>query len=503
MIFSIGCTVAAVVAIIAFSELGAPVAPPGSGGSRELTIFANEVGSGSVDGNDRPVLTDTPHVRITVTSREEFFAPPIRLPMAKLFDGTPLTAQILAGIGAGFDADWNRRGASLIGIEYQGSQLVRQIVMDQGDFDAILVGARVVIRGRVLDAAKKPAKNAKVWLGELGLDDRALEFACDKDGFFEANAPAGQGIPFVARADNCAATWRTITVESGMKPLTDFLQPSTSLKIQLAARSDELEEARAYVVPLSSVSTGLAQWPFFVQSLTDGYRLDASGATDIDGLPQYGSVGIVVRHPLAALTSPVAVRLSSDAGRVVVPVTFTPTRHAGSVVSESGEPIAFASLWHRPSSKRLAENSSQRLLPPHLDVTGACYCLARDGQFLIGLIDDKRAIFSVRADGHAGRDLSLLEVEHTPVILPTWSGGEPSLRVMPPVANSGWRVSINLGGQIEEDLAANDAFVVALPHAGRFDIEMHLEVAGQPQGDLDYSDLMVTGPVDLVTPRPN
>ena len=503
MVLSIGCTVAAVVAIIAFLDLGAPVAPPSSGDSREPAISATEVGSAAVDGNARTVLTDTPHVRVTVTSREKFFAPPIRLPMAKLFDGSPLAAQILAGIGAGFDADRNRRGSSLIGIAYQGSRLVRQIVIDQGDFDAILIGARVVIRGRVLDAAKKPVKNAKVWLGELGPDDQALEFACDKDGVFEASAPAGQGIPFVARADNCAATWRTITVEPGMKPLTDFLQPSTSLKIQLAARSDELADARAYVVPLSSVSTGLAQWPFFLQSLTDGYRMDASGTTEIEGLPQYGSVGIVVRHPLAAATSPVAVRLSSDAGRVVVPVTFTPTRYAGSVVSESGEPIAFASLWHRPSSKRLAGNSSQRLLPPHLDVVGACHCLARDGQFLIGLIDDKGAILSVRADGYAGRDLSLLAVGDAPLVLPRWSGGEPSLRIMPPVANRGWHVSINLGGQIEEDLAADDAFVVALPHAGRFDIEMRLEVAGQSQGSLDHLDLMVTGPVDLVTPRPN
>ena len=503
MFLSLGCTVAAVVTIIAFSDLGASVVPPGSGGSRESAIAANEEGSGAAVGTRDTVSPDSPHVRITVTAREKFFGPPMPGSMAEMSDGTPLTTQILAGIGAGFDADWNRRGSSLIGIEYPDSQLLRQIVIDQGDYDAIRVGARVVVRGRVLDAAEKPVKNATVWFGELGFDDRALEFACDTDGVFEANTPAGQGIPFVIRADDCAASWRTITVEPGMKPLNEFLQPSTSLKIQLAASSDELEQARAYVVPLSSVSTGLAQWPFFVQSLTGGYQMDASGVAEVNGLPQYGSVGVVVRHPLAAVTHPVAVRLSSDAERVVVPVTFTSKRHAGSVVGESGEPIASVSLWHRSGRESLAGTPSQRLLPPHLGVVGACYCSARNGQFVLGLIEDSQAILSVRADGYAGRDLPLLAVQDAPITLSKWTTGEPSLRIMPPVANRDWRVSINLGGHIEEDLAAGDAFVVALPHAGRFDVEMRLEVAGRLQGDLDHSDLMVTGLVELATPRPN
>ena len=84
MFLSIGCTVATAVTIIAFSDLGALVALPGAGGSRELAISANEAGSRAVTGNGDPASSDISYVRTTVTSREAFFAPPIRQPMAEL-----------------------------------------------------------------------------------------------------------------------------------------------------------------------------------------------------------------------------------------------------------------------------------------------------------------------------------------------------------------------------------------------------------------------------------
>jgi hypothetical protein len=64
-------------------------------------------------------------------------------------------------------------------------------------------------------------------------------------------------------------------------------------------------------------------------------------------------------------------------------------------------------------------------------------------------------------------------------------------------------VSINLGDGISENCAADEPFVIALPHAGRFDVEMVVEVDDKPRGNRDAKDLMVTGPIDLVTPPPN
>tara|TARA_R110002096_G_scaffold3080_6_gene15688 strand:- start:2092 stop:3666 length:1575 start_codon:yes stop_codon:yes gene_type:complete len=513
----VGCTVAAVVAIIAFSGKDDPVAPPSPGsnspGSNSPGSNGHigrghgpDAGNGDTGaghrGPDVPVAPDAPHVRITVTSRETYIAPPESQQLAVTADGTPLMAEVLAGVGAGFDAEPNRGGVALLAVEVDGRRLLRQVAVRANARSETRIGARVVLRGRVLDVAQQPVSGATVWLGELLADGSERSFSVDAEGSFEADVPAGQGVPLLVRARGYASSWRTIEVDPTSAALTEVLRPATRLSVQLAARAEGLQSVRVFVVPLAPVSTGVSQWPFFRQCLSGGYAVDDQGHLLIEDLPQHGTVGIVVRHPLAPGGRAVAAKLTEQLVQVTVPVEFAASRQLGVVTDPDGNAIA-ASLWVRSPNQRLQGAPSLRLLPPHLGVRGVCFTQAdASGQFEIGLLDEKDVMLSVRAKGYAGRDVVAAAFQNRAVVLPEWLPGEASLRILPPVAGIAWRVSINLGDGITEDCAADEPFVVALPHAGRFDVAMVVEGDGQPRDQRDAKDLMVTGPTDLVTSAP-
>lgn len=510
LLLLVGCTVAAVVAMIVFSDLGDVVAPPGAieipanGADADRANGSSGTGTSNTASHQGPILADTPHVRITVTSKEQFVAPIHTLPRAVGVDGRLLRTEVLAGVGAGFDAEVNRRGVALIAIDFDGGRLLRQVTVGPSIESLARVGARVVLRGRVQDVAQNPVAGATVWFGEITADGSEREFAVDDEGAFEANVPAGEAVPFVVRAPGFASTWRTMAVTPTSQLLHEVLQPATSLSIQLAARADDLESVRVFVVPQPPVSTGVSQWPFFRQCLSDGYTVNDKGQAVIDDLPQHGTLGVIVRHPLAVALRAMAAKLKVQPVRVTVPVAFAAGRQFGVVADTDGNPIVSASVWVRSPSQRLQGAPSLRLLPPHLDVLGVCFAASgQGGHFAIGLLDDEQAVMSVRAKGYAGRDVSPEAFMNSEVVLPVWLPGESSLRIQPPMVGKVWRVSINLGDGITENCSADEPFVVALPHAGRFDVEVIVEVDDKPPGKRDVKNLMVTGPIDLVTKSPN
>ena len=188
----VGCTVAAVVAIIAFSGKDDPVAPPSPGSNSPGSNgpgsnghigrgHGPDAGNGDTGaghrGPDVPVAPDAPHVRITVTSRETYIAPPESQQLAVTADGTPLMAEVLAGVGAGFDAEPNRGGVALLAVEVDGRRLLRQVAVRANARSETRIGARVVLRGRVLDVAQQPVSGATVWLGELLADGSERSFS--------------------------------------------------------------------------------------------------------------------------------------------------------------------------------------------------------------------------------------------------------------------------------------------------------------------------------------
>jgi hypothetical protein len=509
LLLLVGCTVAAVVAIIVFADPGDVVAPPGAGGTGANGADADRSngisGTGTSAASDQgPILAGTPHVRITVTSKEQFVAPIHTLPLAISVDGRLLPTEILAGVGAGFDTGIDRRGLALIAIDFDGGRLLRQIVVGPSIESVARVGARVVLRGRVLDVAQNPVAGATVWLGEITADGSEREYAVDDQGAFEANVPAGEAVPFVVRAPGFASIWRAMAVTPTSQPLSEVLQPAASLSVQLAARADALESVRVFVVPQAPVSTGVSQWPFFRQCLSGGYPVNDNGQAVIDDLPQHGTLGVIVRHPLAVARRAITAKLEVKPVRVTVPVVFATGRQLGVVADTDGNPIVSASVWIRSPSQRLQGVPSLRLLPPHIDVLGVCFATTGlSGEFHVGLLGEEPAVMSVRARGFAGRDVSPQTFMNSEVVLPALMPGEASLRILPPMIDEDWRVSINLGDGITENCSADEPFVVALPHAGRFDVEVIVEVDDKPRGMRDVKNLMVTGLIDLVTKAPN
>jgi len=507
----LGGVVVAILATIAFSDPGEVVLPPSNGDNTVTDGTANENGSSgslptpsTTGGHDGPVPPDAPHVTITVTSKERFVPPPRPPVLAMTLAGEELPVEILAGVGSGFDAQARARGVAMIAIDMSPIRLLRQVAVAPDGNQPARIGPRVVVRGSVVDAQKKPIAKAVVWFGELQADGSRREFVVDEEGAFEGEVPTGEGVPMVVRAGGFASKWRTIVVTSDMQPLAAMLQPAAKVQIQLAGRAVEMDQARAFVVTSSKVSSSLSQWPFFAQCVSGGYPISELGQIEIDDLPQSGVVGVVIRHPFAPLVAPTDVKLGAKLVRATVPMRLGGSVLQGAVVDGEGDVVGGASLWALPQRRRLAGGRSQRLLPPHLKDLGACYAQAGpQGFFKIGGIGEDEPVLTVRAHGHAGRNVPVNTIKNAPVVLPKWLGGDAALRIQPPVAGKVWRVSINLGDGIDEACAADEPFVVSLPHAGAFDVEMVLRIDGEQVGESDVKALMATGPVDLVTPAPN
>lgn len=490
---------------------GAPPPPPPAGATGgPATAMAPDESPGSDPAADFADLpADAPQVRLTVTSRERYVAPPSPPALAVRADGVPLPCAITAGAGAGYDASPTARGVALVAIALDGDpavaghRVLRQLSIGEPGSAPARVGVPLVLRGRVVDAAQQPVAGAWVWFGEVSAAGERRIAITDDDGRFDSDAPAGTGVPFVVGADGFATAARFVVVEGVPGELTAVLSPGTQLDVQLATSAVAMADARVFVVPLGAVSTELAHWPFFLQALDDGYPLDANGAAAVTGLPQRGELGVVVRHPLAPLAAPVPVRLDAPRGRVVVPLRLVADAVRGAVVDERGEPLADVAVWSRAPARALASAASSRLLPPHLDLRDTCFVrTAADGRFALGAIAGGEALVSLRAPDRAGRDLPAASVGTEGLLLPAWRGGLVELVVAPPVADRPWSCAADLGGGVQTALAANAPCRLALPHAGRFDVDVEVLVGGERRAHAARRDLIATGPVDVTPPAP-
>ena len=355
---------------------------------------------------------------------------------------------MVAGAGSGFDVSAPRRGPALLEIEEGDRLLLRYAALgDPRQFPPAQVGARVMVRGVVQGEQGQPLPGASVWFGERLASGALRSFGVDDQGAFEADVPAGRGVPFVVRAAGYATKWRVISApvaaigggaSSAPDELREMLEPAATLHVQVAGRAFEVERARVYVLPpAGQVSSGLSQWPFFAQIFDRGYVVDAAGRAVIDDLPQRGAVRVVVRHPMAALTAATDVKLSASLVRATVPLAFDARAQQGVVVDEDGEGVAAAWLFGRVPGQRLGVPASARLLPPYVDLRRVWVARADStGGFSMGtpLADD--AQLAVRAFGYAGRDVPLSAAMNAEIMLPRWRGGDASLAVAPPVPGS-------------------------------------------------------------------
>ena len=450
-----------------------------------------------------PAAARLPEVRVEATLLTPLFAPPQEQGLAVRSDGEPLPARVVAGAGAGFDVDRARRGSALVSVAVGSGSLLRHVATDPAAAAPVVVGARVEVRGVVVDAQQRPARGASVWFGELTAEGSERAFEVDEDGAFTAEVSAGQGVPFVARGPGLASVWRVVEVRPGTAGLRAVLPPAATVHVQLAGRAVEVEQARAFVVPLEGqVSSAVAQWPFFAQVRSDGYPFDADGRAVVPDLPMEGEVGVVVRHPLAPLAAPARVALGRSRQRVTVPIAFEERAVTGTLVDARGEPVAGAWLFGRTPNRSLGGERSPRLLPPHLALQGVFVARSdRRGRFSVGVPHAADAQVAVRCVGFAGCDLD--DVRAAPdatqeLQLADWHGGDASLRVTPPVDASAWRLR---GFGVEVACGPGDAGVLALPRCGRYRLRLEVFVGERAPVALELPDVAVTGPVELPSAR--
>ncbi|MBL8756076.1 MAG: hypothetical protein JNK15_22475 [Planctomycetes bacterium] len=442
-------------------------------------------------------------VRLEVTPKERYAPPPATRAESLRPDGTPWQAWVAAGVGAGFDAAGDVAGACLVAVEHDEGRVLRQAAMAAG-VAHVRLGARRVVRGRVVGQNQLPLMGAKVWFGEHDTAGKRREFVVDGEGNYDGQVLVGEGVPFVVSAAGHATSFQTLAVVDPPSACDAVLERACLLEVQLVGAAVAMQDARAFVLPPpGAMATAVSRWPFFVQALTDGYALDANGRVRIDDLPQTGEVAVLVRHPRAPLASPKPVALKGTLVRAQVPTRFEADVLQGVVVDEAG--MGRPGVWFclRFGEAPLPVGRVQRLLPPHLDLLGSCAGVGGDaGEFAVGVRERRRAVLSLRAFGCAGRDLPLDGLApDRPLVLPTWRGGEPELRVSPPQAGVPWWVDCNLGGGVREGVAADTPFRVSLPHAGRFDIVATTFVGDREVGQKPLADVHATGPVDVDCPR--
>ena len=302
---------------------GEPPPPPGIEGSGLGSGLASGLETTGASPRVVPPSTlppETLRVVVEVQARERYVPPPPQRAQAvRASDGLELPTQLLAGVGAGFDAPSRTAGIAAAVIDFDGVRLVRQVPVGEA-VSRIAVGARNTTRGRIQDAAQKPIAGARVWLGELDAEGKEREVLTDEEGAFELDTPSGVGVPFVVRAQGHAAAWRPVTVAPGGPDLQMILQPGSVLEVQLAALGTDLDRARLFVVPTATVTSELSQFPFFLQAMTDGAAVDDNGRGKIVDLPTNGKVGILVRHPMAPATAPHEITLAAKLTSAIVPL---------------------------------------------------------------------------------------------------------------------------------------------------------------------------------------
>ncbi|MBL8750613.1 MAG: carboxypeptidase regulatory-like domain-containing protein [Planctomycetes bacterium] len=448
-----------------------------------------------------PPPRGAPHVHVQVRSIETFLPPPpVRV---RAFDprGRELPVAAVAGAGAWFDEGDPQPGLALVAVGIEGGgSVLRQVAVDAAGPARVDVGARLVVRGVVRDREQKPLGGASVWLGESDSTGVRREVATDDEGAFEFDVPAGSGVPFVVHAEGHASQWLPVVVTTPPREMSMSMSPSAQVAIQVVGSSHGIDAVRVFVVPGNEVSTEVAQYPFFLQALTDGTAVEANGRATLSDLPQRGAVGIVVRHPLVPADAPVQVALSSRGVRVPVPMSLAANVCTLRVVDESGAPLPGVAAWLRDRPDPVGGAPSLRLLPPALGTRGACFARSGEaGTLSLGCVAGAAAL-ALRAPGRAGRELRWPLATDEPIVLHAWLGDECAFRLAPPKEGVAWSASSDLGSGVRATIAADRPWVVSFPGPGRFAVEITTSIDERVVAT-EQRVVDVTGTTDLASPR--
>lgn len=462
-------------------------------------------GSGPAQGP--PLPAGAPRVVVAVRELWPYVAPrPARVQAFLAGASEELPVQLLAGTDASPFGEGARTGLVLASIGLGGGAFVlRQVAVDSAGPARLELGPRRMVYGTLVDARQQAVAGARVSLGEFDANGAAREVVSDGEGHFEIDTFAGEGVPFVVQSDGHAAQWRALQVlAQGENRLVVPLPDHGELEVQLAGEARQIEAARVYLVPLATLATEWVQYPFFLQVLGRGAAVEGNGRATLRGLPRTGSIGVVVQHPGLTLVAPVEVKLGGPRTRVLVPLRLQSLQN-GRLVDAAGEPVAGAVALLRSGGRAAPASGSLRLLPPGLDALGCTLAYGgSDGVLPLAAAAEPGSVLSLRAPGHAGRDLPFpAALLAEPIVLPVYAGGEPALRLLPPRAGVRWQSEWNLSGGLQLTHEAGVSPTVALPNPGRFEVQVTTFVGSERKATVTLPAVDATGPIDVQAPPPD
>jgi hypothetical protein len=500
----------ATVGWLAWPPVADPLPEPPSGPERIAAPEPRPLPARPAPGQDpdpAPLPTDAPRVVVAVRELWPYVAPrPPRVLATMAGSSEELPVQLLAGTDASPFGDGARAGLVLASIDLGGGAFaLRQVAVETAAPTRLVLGPRRLVRGTVVDARQQPIAGAQVALGEYDTSGAVRAVTTDAEGHFELDTWAGDGVPLVVEADGHASQWRSLQVlENGENLRVVPLPEGGELAVQLAGEARAVEAARVFVVPLASLATEWVQFPFFLQLLGRGTAVQANGRATLRGLPRTGSIGVVVQHPGLPLAAPVEARPGALRAPLLVPLSLQPLA-TGRLVDADGAPVAGALALLRPGGRAMPASGSLRMLPPGLDAQGCTLAYgAADGTLAMAGSAAAGSVLSLRAPGYAGRDLPFTAAWLTePIVLPVWRGGEPSLRLLPPRAGGRWQSEWNLSGGLQLTHEAGASPTVALPQAGRFEVQVTTFVGSERKATVTLPAIDATGPIDVQAPPPD
>jgi hypothetical protein len=444
-----------------------------------------------------PALTPAPaevaaagevDLRLSVEVRElgRLLPPPAPPPVRAVSALAPVAGiALVAGPGAARpDA---ARGRHLARVDLaDGTSFYRAVELPgDGRSVELALGPSVALRGAVVDPQGRPVAGARVWAGGRGADGALRTAQSGEDGTFELDLPGGAGVPLTVTAAGLASRFHLVAATLGAEPVAVRLEAARELRVVLAARVDAPELGTVHLAPAGD-DVAAKHYPFFLPAIEGPLRLDADGSCTVRDLPAEAAIAALVLHPGASARGLVrAVDDGAGAARAVVPAVAGPVL-AGRVVDPDGRAVSHARVECRAAGADQAPRWRGWLLEDAVHAVGASLAVAdADGRFALPWPAgaDRGAVLTATAAGRCGVIAELRHPASAPaeLVLPAAEDpgdGVPSVRVG---LEPGRPFRARQDGGAWRDLAAGEAFEVALAGPALVDVRVVLEGDGAPR----------------------
>ena len=441
---------------------------------------------------------DAVAVVVMVESRARIL-PPVPAPDYEVWRGQqrlPVPVEVVAGAHASwFEAVPGSLSLVRLDLQQAGSHW-RAVTPAAVGPTRIQFGPLCIVRGRVADSAGKAVAGARVWTGACDAAGQRLEVETDADGAFSVDVMLGPGVPLVVQKDGMASQARWLDLDlAGADRLVVALEPEAVVQVQVAAEQGVSPDVRIAVLPGDVASTGVQQYPFFLQAVDGPGTVDEHGLATLRGLPRAAELRLAAVHPLGGAAAPVRFNTRGERTTAMVSLRLLPAVH-GRVVDGRGQPVAMAMVRCRRDGEP-RRPADRRLLPEAVCEPGLTAVTGADGRFAVGFPGQGSAL-EVRQPGGVALRFTLDragELERD-LLLPDGQGGATRL-IVPAASAEPWLVRIKPDQADYTAVAAGQPFALALQEGMLADLRVLVRRDGRWSDGRLLRDAVVSGDFTL------